>query len=106
MENTTCGNDCPFVKSGLCQTDKECCNYLESWWQPNGTDKPHLIKDCVKKRMVYMQQDQVSYTLHLQQEVNSLKQEVEKLSNMLTSLIQRTHYYLEESADKNLISKD
>lgn len=106
MENTSCGNNCPFVKNGLCKTDEECCNYVESWWQANGTDKPVLVKDCSKKRMLFMQQDQVSYTLHLQQEINSLKQEVQKLSDMLISLIQRTHYYLEESAEKNLISKD
>lgn len=104
MDHTSCGNECPLVKSGVCKTEKECCNYVENWWIPNSKEKPVIIKDCAPKRLLMMQQDQVNYTLNLQQSVNELKEEVKRLSDMLTSLINQTHVYLREEQEKNLLS--
>ena len=37
MESTACGKECPFVKQGFCNSDKECPHYVESWWQKGDT---------------------------------------------------------------------
>ena len=52
MEDTHCGDQCPFKKMGY---DK-CPNELESWWQPADELQPKLVKDCAPKRMLLMMQ--------------------------------------------------
>lgn len=96
MENTACGENCPFVKNGLCKSDSECCNYNESWWIPNNTEKPVLVKDCTPKRLLLMQHDQVNYTLHLQKEVGLLKKEIAGLTDILMSIIRQSQQHLEK----------
>jgi len=56
MENTSCGQNCCFVKCGICPDEKGCPNYQESWWIADGKDQPVLIKDCAPKRIMIQQQ--------------------------------------------------
>lgn len=93
MENTNCGENCPFVVNGTCKTDLHCCNYIESWWTEKEGGKPKLVKDCAPKRTLLMQQDQANYTLNLQQNIDSLKKEVNNLNQMLTSIIMQSIEY-------------
>lgn len=106
MENTNCGVNCPFVKNGVCKSDNECCNYNESWWIPNNSEKPVLVKDCTPKRLLLMQQDQVNYTLHLQKSIEEMKKEIAQLTSMLTAIINQTQAHLHqiEIEQKNLIN--
>ena len=56
MENTSCGQNCPFFKQGFCASEKECPNYIETWWVEGDNSTPKLIKDCSPKRMLLQQQ--------------------------------------------------
>lgn len=56
MENTHCGDQCPFVKSGFCSEVTKCPNYMESWWTEQGGTVPKLVKDCSPKRLMLQQQ--------------------------------------------------
>jgi hypothetical protein len=52
MENTSCGDKCPFVKTGFCKEVSECPNYVESWWREGQSQNTKLVMDCVPKRLM------------------------------------------------------
>lgn len=53
MENTHCGDECPYKQMGF----KKCPNELESWWESSEKGSaPKLVKDCAPKRMLIMMQ--------------------------------------------------
>lgn len=52
MENTSCGEECPFVKTGFCNSDRECPNYSESCWVEGRTGEQKMVKDCIPKRLM------------------------------------------------------
>lgn len=52
MDNTACGENCPYVQSGFCKSDKECPHYTESWWIEGSTQQQKLLKDCAPKRLI------------------------------------------------------
>lgn len=56
MEDTQCGESCPFVKIGFCDKCSECPNFLESWWTEQGSASPKIVKDCAPKRLLLQQQ--------------------------------------------------
>jgi hypothetical protein len=87
MKNTSCGCDCPFVKQGFCSSEKECPNYVESWWIEGQTQEQVLIKDCSPKRMLYQQQIMQSRLETLQNRIESQQLEYIKLSGYLSELI-------------------
>lgn len=80
MESTSCQKDCPFVKQGFCSNEKECPNYVESWWIEGQTQEKKLVKDCSPKRMLLQQQV-------LQLRLESVQEALELTRNQQTQLL-------------------
>lgn len=89
MDCTNCGNECAFVKSGFCQTDKGCPFYLESWWHLEGAQDPKLIKDCFPKKFGVEQNHLLHRFLGLQKAVEQLRNNISRLENIISILIDR-----------------
>ena len=94
MECTSCKENCPFVKSKLCATERECPNFMESWWQEGGTEQPKVITDCAPKRMLLQQQVEVNRMFALQQAVEQMRNRLETLEGLLVQLIQQSKEYI------------
>lgn len=52
MQNTSCGNKCAYVKGGFCKEERDCPNYVESFWLEGQSGQQKLISDCIPKRMM------------------------------------------------------
>src|SRR5271163_4717350 len=88
MQSTACKDNCPFVKNRLCNSDKECPNYIESWWIPEDGGCPVKLEDCSPKRLVLQQQVlQSRLDMNTQALVES-RNEYHKLINYLKNLIE------------------
>ena len=110
MQNTNCAEDCPFVKTGFCKTDKECPHYMESWWKEGNSETPILIKDCAPKRNILQNQylqsrvEQLVETVHMQHLSNKLlSQQLKNLVELANDCFEQEkkrfihHDYLDES---------
>lgn len=80
MEHTSCGSECPFVKQGFCKHERECPNYIESWWVEGEKSEPKILKDCSPKRMLIQQQ-------HMQQRLEGVQQALEQSRNEYKELL-------------------
>ena len=85
MEDTSCGDNCPFVKNGSCKDCSGCPNYIESWWTQQGATHPKLVKDCSPKRIMLQQQ-------YLQLRVEQLTAEIQEAR---TQYLQVAHHLSE-----------
>jgi hypothetical protein len=91
MENTSCGSNCAFVKSGFCQTDKECPHFVQSLWQKEGDPMPKIVSDCYPKKFI-LEQNQLlhrflcmqSVTEELRHKVSTLEDAIKQLCNILS----------------------
>lgn len=88
MESTACGKECPFVKQGFCESDKECPNYIETWWQKAQESQPVKLCDCSPKRMVLQQQVMQAKFECVQQALEQSRNQYAELSNYLKNLIE------------------
>lgn len=88
MDCTACGKECPFVKTGFCQSDKECPNYIESWWVDGKTQEPKLLKDCAPKRMILQQQYLQIRLEGVQAALEQSRNEYNQLSGYFKSIIE------------------
>ncbi len=104
MECTSCKENCPFVKAKLCTSERECPNFMESWWQEGGTGQPKLITDCAPKRMLIQQQIEVNRMFALQQAVEQMRNRLETLEGALAQLIQQSKEYLLQQSEKKLLT--
>lgn len=94
MENTNCGEDCAFVKSGFCNSDKQCPFYCESIWQIRGGTEVKTVKDCHPKRST-LETNNLHYRMMVLQEVQEeLRNRMAKIEQMLDLLIQQSHEHL------------
>lgn len=96
MENTNCGSDCAFVKSGFCNSDKECPFYCESIWQLKGTNEIKTVKDCYPKRQTMEQNNLGQRFITLQSLQEDLRNRMDRLEHLLNVLIQQSETYLIE----------
>jgi hypothetical protein len=94
MECTSCGENCPFVKAKLCSSEKDCPNYLESWWQENGQGQPKIIKDCAPKRLLIQQQTEVNRIFALQQAIEEMRNKFLVIESSLSQLITQSQQYI------------
>lgn len=94
MECTSCGENCPFVKAKLCSSEKDCPNYLESWWQENGQGQPKVIKDCAPKRLLLQQQTEVNRIFALQQAIEEMRSKFLIIESSLSQLIDQSQQYI------------
>ena len=106
MDCTNCGNECSFVKSGFCKTDKECPFYVETWWQLQGEQNPKLIKDCFPKKFALEQNQLLHRFLCMQSVVEEVRNRMAKLESMLEQLMQQSHEFLLEKTLESLHSKE
>jgi hypothetical protein len=96
MENTACGCECPFVKQGFCASDKECPNYVESWFVERNSSEQRLIKDCSPKRMLLQQQVLQVRFEGVQQALEQARNEYINLGQYLRKLIEASKQVLEK----------
>lgn len=96
MEDTACGCDCPLVKSGLCKSDRECPNFIESWWKEGERGEQKLVKDCAPRRVMLQQGILAQNIFGVQASVCDLRNTVDKLCSVLLDLTIKS----KEFADK------
>lgn len=106
MDCSNCGNECSFVKTGFCKTDKECPFYVETWWQLEGEQNPKLIKDCFPKKFALEQNHLLHRFLCMQSVMEDLRHRMAKLEGMLEQLIGQSKDFLNEREEKSLSSAD
>lgn len=87
MECTNCGDNCSFVKSGFCKTDRECPFFVESWWQLENNPTPKLVKDCFPKKFAFEQNNLLHRFLCMQEVVEDVRNRMERLEILLDQLI-------------------
>lgn len=96
MDCTNCGDKCPFVKQGFCQTDSECPHYMESWWIESESGKQKLVKDCAPKRLMLDSQNQFNRSISMQASIDKMEHRLAKLETLLQMLINQSRVFLEE----------
>jgi hypothetical protein len=89
----------------MCSSEKECPNFMESWWQEGGQGQPKIIQDCVPKRILIQQQTEVNRMFALQQAVEQMRNRLEKLEGLLGQLIDQSRNYMVEQSQKKIPKK-
>ena len=101
MDNSNCGCECSFVKSGFCKTDKECPFYVETWWSKTGEPNPKLVKDCFPKKFALEQNGLLHRQLCLQGCIEDVRNRMDRIEVMLAQLIsQSKEFILEKNAER------
>lgn len=96
MKDTSCGESCPFVKCGICESEKGCPNYAESWWIKGNSEEPVLIKDCAPKRMLVQQQVLQSKLEFVQGALEQSRNEFNELSGYFKAIVSSCKTVLEK----------
>lgn len=98
MENTACGEDCPFVKQGFCSSDNECPHFVKSCWQDSDTKELVIVKDCSPKRVLLQQNILFNQVFALQQSLTEARNEYQKLSSVLLDLVEKSKLVILEKS--------
>ena len=96
MENTACGENCPFVKQGFCKTDSECPHFVQSVWIEGQSGEHRIVKDCSPKRMLMQQQKLENRLEKVQQALEESRNQYNALSGYLKSLIGMSQIVLKQ----------
>jgi hypothetical protein len=104
VENTNCGENCAFVKSGFCKCDKECPFYTETWWQCEGIPQPKIVKDCSPKKMIMEQNGLLHRQLCLQGVVEDVRNRMDRIEQMLINLTSQSKEFINEKSQERLES--
>lgn len=102
MENSACGCECSFVKSGFCKTDKECPFYIESWWQKADDPTPRLFKDCFPKKLAVEQNNLLHRMICSQGVVEEVRNRMDRIEQMLDLLIAQSKEFIIEKRTEKL----
>jgi len=102
MENTSCGENCCYVKSGFCNNETECPNYLEQAWSNSKTGEMKVVKDCAPKRMAFNQSDIIHRQLVLQKALEEQRNKFDILYQVLRQLIEKSREVINEASLKKL----
>jgi hypothetical protein len=102
MENTSCGENCPYVKQGFCNNEKECPNFIETYWIENDTGNKKKINDCSPKRVLLNQMAMQSRFELVQQALEQSRNEYSELSSYLKTLIQMSKTVLSNNLKKEV----
>jgi len=105
MEDTNCGENCAFFKSGFCLNEKECPNYTETIWEEAATGKTKVVKDCAPKRTMMEQQRAINSITAMHGAFQKLKEKVESLETMLFQIINASKKFLQEQEEIKQIEK-
>jgi hypothetical protein len=96
MQSTSCECECPFVKQGFCKNEKECPNYVESWWIEGNSNEPKMIKDCSPKRMLLQQQLLQARIEQMTESLQKTTQENQKVLQYLSKVIDESRQFMVE----------
>lgn len=99
MENTSCGDKCPFVKMGACNSERECPNFMESWWTLSTETTPKLVADCAPKRLLIQQNALQLRVEQLQVNMEAQRNEHLVVGQHLKSMIDVCATVLEQQAN-------
>lgn len=86
MEDTHCGENCPYKKMGF----EKCPNEMETWWQPSEGGEPKLVKDCAPKRTVLMLQQLTNRVFGLQKQQVECSNHAQGVVNEIKKIYQNT----------------
>lgn len=109
MENTSCGENCCFVKAGMCKSCKECPNYVETVVENKKTGEVGIRQDCVPKRLSIDNEDQKIRDYGVIAAVEVLRDEVNDLKNLYSQLIENSRRLVIDAENeklKTLVNKD
>ena len=95
MDDTACGCDCPLVKTGVCKSDRECPNFIESWWKYGESGQQKLIRDCAPRRVLLQQGDFAHRLIGVEASVCQLRDKIDLLCSILADLTVRSKQYVE-----------
>lgn len=90
MDDTACGCDCPLVKAGVCKSDRECPNFIESWWKEGEQGQQKLVKDCAPRRIMLQQADNQHAIFGMQASICQLRDKINSLISIFANLA-RSH---------------
>lgn len=102
MRDTACGENCCFVKLGVCKSQEQCPNYVESIWKDEKTQEVANIKDCAPKRILLEQQQVVNRQFVLQEALSEMRDKFQRLEYLLTCLISESKTYLDQQKQDTL----
>lgn len=97
MKDTSCGENCPFVKQGFCSHERECPNFIETWWYESEGSQPVKISDCSPKRMLLQQQLLQARFEHMQQALEQSRNQFDQLCGYLRTVVQATQLIVNQS---------
>lgn len=102
MENTCCGENCAYVKSGFCKTDKECPYFVQTLWQKQDDPTPKIVSDCFPKKFALEQNQLLHRFLCMQSVQEELRHKIGNLEHLVKQLIEAlTQNY--QTQENNLI---
>lgn len=96
MEDTRCGDECCFVKSGFCNKDTECPNYTETVWEEASSGKMKTVKDCAPKRTMIEQQRMTNSFNAVTASNQVLRDKIDRLEGLLLQIIQESKIFFAE----------
>src|SRR5690554_2741466 len=102
MENTSCGENCCFVQSGFCNSEKDCPNYTETIWEEASTGKIKTVKDCSPKRTMIEQQRLINSFTGVTASVQVLRDKIDKLESLLLQIINESKIFIAEIDQKKI----
>ena len=103
MQDTACGKDCPFVKTGFCESDAQCPNYCESVWVEAQSQEKKIVRDCVPKRLLFQNNDQNHRILALQEALEQQRNMFQIMSSNFKALFQEVEKLTIEQRKANLL---
>lgn len=96
MDDTNCGQNCAFVKSGFCKNDCECPFFVETWWELEGNPHPKKVKDCFPKKLTMEQNNLLHRHLCLQSVVEDVRNRMDRIEGMLLRLVSSSNELIAE----------
>jgi hypothetical protein len=112
MDDTACGCDCPLVKVGVCQSDRQCPNFIEVWWKEGEQGQQKLVKDCAPRRVLLQQSDFAHRLIGVEAATCQLRDKIDLLCSILSDLTVRSQQYIdnqkieEQNANANINAID
>lgn len=95
-EDTRCGKNCCFVKSGFCEDDTGCPNYTETIWEDISNGKIKTVRDCAPKRTMIEQQRLINSMTGLQNAFETLSNRLNSVENSLSHIINESKIFFAE----------
>lgn len=96
VEDTACGIECAFVKSGFCESDRGCPFYCESIWQNQDGSQVKVVKDCSPKRSTFEVNNLHLRMKVLQSHQEDLRNRFDTLQSQLSLLIELSKEYINQ----------